>query len=85
MIERTVNRRQKPQYESGSKKEGFYVFSVQGVERINKIHIQYFSLEGTGFTVDDAKVKAWRTAIEWVKEVGELIVEDTQYKAMKVI
>ena len=76
---RKVNRNQRAQYAGGSKAKGWYVFSLQGVER-NGVSIQYFSIESERkSSQDEAKQSAWQAAREWVAEKGEVVKTDSAY------
>jgi hypothetical protein len=81
--ERTVNRNQKAEYISGSHAKGSYTFEIQGVERVNKIHVQRFGFEGTAATSEEAKRLAWASARAWVAEAGEVVKSDSEYKSTK--
>lgn len=81
--ERKVNRNQRAEYVAGSQAKGFYVFSIQGVERTNRIRIEYFSFEGRGVDSVEAKRLAWQAAREWVAELGEVVKSDSEYKSTK--
>lgn len=79
MTFRTVNRNQKAEYVTGSRAKGFYVFSIQGVER-KGASTQYFSLDGEQKpTQDEAKQSAWAAARAWAAELGEVTKTDTEY------
>ena len=56
MTFRTVNRNQKAEYVTGSRAKGFYVFSIQGVER-KGASTQYFSLDGEQKPTQDEAAK----------------------------
>lgn len=83
----TVNRQQNPEYVSGSKDKGYFVFSVQGVER-RGASTQCLSIEGRAeFAKGDpiaasaarkaASKNAWSESRTWVRELGELARTDS--------
>lgn len=81
MTSRTVSRNQKAEYVDGSRAKGFYVFSIQGLERTNRISAQNFDLMGRGATSEEAKQNAWAAARAWVAELGEVTKTETEYIA----
>ena len=83
MIERTVYRTQKAEYAGGSRAKGFYDFTLQGIERTNKISTQNMEIVGRGATSQEATQNAWKAAREWVAENGEVVKTDSEYKSVK--
>lgn len=81
--ERAVSRNQKAEYVDGSRAKGYYVFSIQGLERTNRITTQNFDLPGARcVTQDEAKQSAWAAARAWVAEIGEVTKTDSEYKSI---
>jgi len=81
MKSRKVNRNQRAEYAGGSRAKGWYIFSLQGVERTG-IGIQYFTIEGEKKpTQEEARQSAWQAAREWVAEKGEVVKTDSEYKS----
>lgn len=78
---RTVNRNQKAEYVGGSRAKGWYVYSLQGVER-QGASTQYFQIDGAPKPDAKAAIQAaWTAAREWVAELGEVVKTDAVYSA----
>lgn len=84
-ITRKVNRNQKAEYVGGSRAKGWYVYSIQGLEyRNGGTTKQYFSFDGDKCAESkDAIQSAWKSAREWVAELGEVVKNENEYTATK--
>lgn len=73
---RSVNVKQKAEYIGGSKAEGFYEYSLEGIETSgNRIAKQWFELIGQGTTREEAIKAAWDEAKKWENEIIDQILE----------